>query len=153
MLPVGLEKRSGRTLVGRIPFFLQMDSNRWSDTATNTQGLVSPAWLQAHLEDPDLAVLDIRGEVAKSAIQPDGSQATQYVALQSDYVDGHIPGAVFVDWTREIAETDENGVPAQLLEPVDRLRTLFEEKGVGLRKRVVVYDSGTHVSKNGCAMN
>lgn len=61
-------------------------------------------------------------------------------------MDGHIPGAAFVDWVNEIAETDANGVPAQLLQPVDRLHVVFGEKGVGLRKRVVVYDSGTHVS-------
>lgn len=78
-------------------------------------------------------------------MQPDGSQATEYRALFSDYVDAHIPGAAFVDWTKDIAETDANGVPAQLLQPLDRLRTALEEKGVGLRKRVVVYDSGTHV--------
>lgn len=98
------------------------------------------------MDDPDLAILDIRGEVAKGPVQPDGSQATQYVALHGDYVDAHIPHAVFVDWVHEIAEEDGNGVPAQLLQPLDRLRTLFEEKGVGLRKRVVVYDQGTHVS-------
>lgn len=67
------------------------------------------------------------------------------MALHSDYVDAHIPGAAFVDWTKDIAEVDSNGVPAQLLLPLDRLRTALEEKGVGLRKRVVVYDSGTHL--------
>lgn len=43
-------------------------------TYTNAQGLVSPAWLEAHLDDPDLAILDIRGEVAKDLVQSDGSQ-------------------------------------------------------------------------------
>lgn len=143
----------------------------------NTQGLVSPAWLEAHLDDPDLAILDIRGEVAKGPVQADGSQvrlqvcvdrsddpptmaqspsdlcqATEYRALQSDYADGHIPGAAFVSWTTDIAEKDANGVPAQLLQPIDRLRSAMEQKGVGLRKRVVVYDSGTHVRVTGLVL-
>lgn len=48
---------------------------------TRTQGLISPAWLQAHLDDPDLAILDVRGEVAKGQVQPDGSQVGVCVCM------------------------------------------------------------------------
>jgi hypothetical protein len=43
------------------------------------QGLISPAWLETHLDDPDLAILDVRGEVAKGPVQQDGSQVGGWV--------------------------------------------------------------------------
>jgi thiosulfate/3-mercaptopyruvate sulfurtransferase len=55
-----------------------------------------------------------------------------------------IPGAAFVDWTKDIARTDEAGVKVQLL-PLEDFVPVMESKGVGLRKRVVVYDDGTHL--------
>jgi len=34
-------------------------------------------------------------------VEDDGSHLfTDYVGLRGDYVDGHIPGAVFVDWVK-----------------------------------------------------
>lgn len=49
-----------------------------------------------------------------------------------------------MDWTTDIAGTDENGVPVQLL-PRDELITSLEQHGISLKKRVVIYDSGTHL--------
>jgi thiosulfate/3-mercaptopyruvate sulfurtransferase len=111
-----------------------------NDTPT-LPGLVTTAWLAAHIDDEDLAILDVRGEVAKATVTEDGKQATEYKSLFGDYVDAHIPHAAFVDWTKDIACTDDAGVPVQLL-PLDDLRTTLESKGVGLRKRVVIYDGG-----------
>eukprot|EP00624_Nannochloropsis_granulata_P006676 evm.model.NODE_5049_length_5772_cov_33.805092.2 len=111
-----------------------------SNNAPTLPGLVNTAWLAEHIDDEDLAILDVRGEVAKAAVE-DGKQSTEYKALFGDYVDAHIPHAAFVDWTKDIAYTDDEGVPVQLLE-LDELRTTLESKGVGLRKRVVVYDGG-----------
>lgn len=112
-----------------------------SNDAPTLPGLVTTAWLNDHIDDEDLAILDVRGEVAKASVTEDGKQATEYKALFGDYVDAHIPHAAFVDWTKDIAYTDEAGVPVQLL-PLDDLRTALESKGVGLRKRVVIYDGG-----------
>jgi len=108
--------------------------------APTLPGLVTTAWLAEHIDDEDLAILDVRGEVAKATATEDGKQATEYKALFGDYVDAHIPEAAFVDWTKDIAYTHE-AVPVQLL-PLDDLRTALESKGVGLRKRVVIYDGG-----------
>ena len=122
-----------------------------STTSTHKQthtlpGLVSTDWLNHHLDDEDLSILDIRGEVAKAPVSQEGKQATDYLALHSEYVDGHIPNSVFVDWTKDIAHTQTDThthieVPVQLL-PLEELRTAMEEKGVGLRKRVIIYDNG-----------
>lgn len=108
-------------------------------------GLVTPAWLQTRIGNPETVILDIRGEVAKGAVDSETTyQQTTYRGLKGDYVDAHIPGAIFVDWTSDIAGPDENGVPVQLL-PRDALITSFEQHGVSLGKEVVVYDSGTHL--------
>lgn len=89
--------------------------------------LVTPEWVQSKMNDPNLSILDIRGEVKKAVVGQDGYQGTDYVALQSDYVDGHVPGAVFVDWTKDIAHTDENQVPVQLVDK-DTFITTMQEK-------------------------
>ena len=107
-------------------------------------GLVTPAWVQARLGDPNFSILDVRGEVRKLGVSSDGFEDHEYVGLQGDYVDGHIPGAVFVDWTKDIARTDSNGVKAQLVSEEDFIVTM-QEKGVNLSKKVVVYDNGNHL--------
>jgi thiosulfate/3-mercaptopyruvate sulfurtransferase len=43
---------------------------------------------------------DIRGEVKKEQAPGADFVATVYEGLHSDYLDAHIPGAVFVDWTK-----------------------------------------------------
>ena len=60
--------------------------------------LVSTDWLQDHLEDPDLRVVDIRGYVTTRPLEPGVEEAT-YRGAGDEYLAGHIPGAVFVDWT------------------------------------------------------
>lgn len=103
-------------------------------------GLVTTEWLADHVDDEDLAILDIRGEVSKAPVT-NGTQETEYIALKGDYVDAHIPNAAFVDWIEDIAYTDDAGVPVQIL-PLDDFRVCMESRGVGLRKRVVIYDNG-----------
>ena len=77
VLPVG---RSTDWLFDSIRFDsirfdpIRRRSSPSSHTHPYVQGLVCPAWLEAHLDDPDLSILDVRGEVAKGQVQPDGSQ-------------------------------------------------------------------------------
>ena len=52
-------------------------------------------------------VVDIRGKVL-----PPGSHP-RYLAKRADYEAGHVPGAVFVDWTRDIVDIADP-VPAQI---------------------------------------
>ncbi|CAM9718375.1 unnamed protein product [Chrysoparadoxa australica] len=98
---------------------------------------VTTEWLAEHLGDVKL--LDVRGVVLKE--QQGDLIKTEYAGLQGDYVDSHIPGAVFVDWTKDIAFTDMNGVRAQLCGREDFV-TAMEERGVSGDSKVVVYDNG-----------
>src|SRR5438046_9213020 len=90
------------------------------------QLLVSTAWLQEHLADPDLRIVDIRGHVSPASEPP-----PHYFNHHADYQKSHIPGAVFVDWVHEITDPDDPR-HAQIAKP-DRFAALMrsEERRVG----------------------
>ena len=83
-----------------------------------SQMLVTTAWLEQHLGDQDLIVLQI------------GRDRTQFDA-------GHIPGARFVRLD-EIVEQHTDSLNE--LPPVPDLRDTFEHLGIGNRTRVVLVD-------------
>ncbi len=88
--------------------------------------LVSTAWLDAHLRDPDLRVID-----ASWYLPEEGRDA------QAEYAAAHIPGARFFD-IDAIADT-RSGLPHMAPTPemfVSRMRAM----GIGDGHQVVVYD-------------
>ncbi len=95
--------------------------------------LVETAWLAEHLGDRRLAVVDIRG-----SIKPPTAPKPQYAAKRDAYLEAHIPGAVFVDWTEDIIEPTAP-VHMALAGPA-RFKTLMERLGIGDGTEVVVYD-------------
>lgn len=94
--------------------------------------LVSAARLASHLEDPDLVVVDMRW-------REDGSGRRLYER-------GHIPGAVFLDWTTDIVDADDD--TAFMLAPPRAFAAAMERAGIGDDSRVVAYadrfGSGPH---------
>ncbi|HRA49365.1 MAG TPA: rhodanese-like domain-containing protein, partial [Thermomicrobiales bacterium] len=78
--------------------------------------LVSTEWLQQHLGMDNLTVVDIRGFVKSRPVGTSGQQVADYLPATDDYLAGHIPGAVFVDWTTDITDPNDP-VPAQLAPP------------------------------------
>lgn len=58
--------------------------------ATETQPLVSTAWLAEHADDPDVVVLQVDGEASR-------------------YFDGHVPGALLVCWLDDLHAPVERG--------------------------------------------
>lgn len=59
--------------------------------------------------------MDIRGRVVKHREEGSDFFSTVYVGMRSEYLDAHIPGAVFVDWTKV-------GTIAEFFPVVKRLR-------------------------------
>jgi thiosulfate/3-mercaptopyruvate sulfurtransferase len=101
---------------------------------------VSTDWLATHLADaqgPAPRVVDIRGKVLPPGTKP------RYLAKRADYDAAHIPGAVFVDWTRDIVDPDDP-VPMQVALPA-AFATKMAEIGVGDDTLVVVYDDYDHI--------
>jgi thiosulfate/3-mercaptopyruvate sulfurtransferase len=103
----------------------------------NFDPLAQTEWLAEHLDDPDLRVVDIRGYVKKRDLG-NGRQEAEYLAARDEYEEAHVPGAVYVDWTRDITDPDDT-VPAQVAPP-DRFAALMGSLGIGDGTHVVVYD-------------
>ncbi len=95
--------------------------------------LVGTTWLQEHLNDANLRIVDIRGHVL-----PASQPLPHYFNHETDYTKSHIPGAVFVDWVNEITDP---GDPrhAQIAQP-ERYTKVMERIGVGDDTLVVAYD-------------
>ncbi len=99
--------------------------------------LVSTDWLAGNLGTPGLCVVDIRGKV-----QPPGSKP-RYLPKRQDYEAAHVPGAVFVDWTRDIVDPLDP-VPVQVAKP-DAFAAKMGELGIGDHTLVVAYDDYDHI--------
>lgn len=105
-------------------------------------GLVSPEWLLDHLDDKGIRVVDIRGYV-RTELLGGGRQTATYEAARKEYDSGHIPGAVFIDWTADIIDPDDP-VKAQVARP-ERFAECMERSGIGNDTDVVVVDhTGGH---------
>ncbi|MGC4085988.1 MAG: sulfurtransferase [Vicinamibacterales bacterium] len=106
--------------------------------------LVSTEWLEEHMLEPTVRVVDIRGYVKTvDAGTGDGQQKSTYVGARDEYNLAHIPGAVFVDWTADITDPDDP-VPAQIALP-ERFAAAMEAIGIGDESDVVVVDhTGGH---------
>ncbi len=103
----------------------------------NFDPLVQTAWLHKHLQDADVRVVDIRGYVKKEDLGG-GRQKAEYLPAREEYDEAHVPGAVFVDWTRDIVDPDDP-VPAQVAPP-ERFAALMGSLGIGGDTHVIVYD-------------
>jgi thiosulfate/3-mercaptopyruvate sulfurtransferase len=99
--------------------------------------LVNTDWLAAHLRDPDICVIDTRGYVTTKLVEP-GVEEASYRGARDEYVAGHVPGATYVDWTRDTVDPNDP-VPAQIA-PADRFARVMGERGVGDATRVVAVD-------------
>ncbi len=99
--------------------------------------LATTDWLAEHLNDPEVRIVDIRGYVRKTDLGG-GRQRAEYVGAREEYDEAHIPGAVYVDWTRDITDP-EDPVPAQIAPP-ENFAELMGSLGVGDDTHVVVYD-------------
>jgi thiosulfate/3-mercaptopyruvate sulfurtransferase len=84
-------------------------------------------WLADHLTAPDVVVVDGTWHLPTS-----GRDA------RSEYLDGHIPGAVFFDIDR-IADT-ASGLPHMLPRP-EAFSSAVRKLGIGDGQRIVVYDA------------
>lgn len=106
--------------------------------------LVTVGWLEEHLGDPAIRVVDIRGYVRSEALGG-GRQRATYAGAPEEYAAGHIPGAVFIDWTKDIVDPDAP-VKAQIAPP-ERFGACMAAIGIGDDTAVVVADhSGGHLA-------
>jgi len=105
-------------------------------SAAETQPLVGVQWLNSHLTDSKVVVLDIR-----SAIDGSTSEA---------FAQGHIPNAVHSDYDKGGWRVERNGVPF-MVPSTSELEKLIGELGIDEDSHVVVVPAGVSVSDFGAA--
>lgn len=93
--------------------------------------LVDLAWLQVHLDDPDVAVVDCRYTLG----DPE--------AGERGFLEGHIPGAAFLsvsaDLSGKVRDGGIDGGRAPIPAPRD-FEASARRAGIGTRSKVVAYD-------------
>ena len=99
--------------------------------------LVETTWLAEHLNDPHLRIVDMRGYVRTG--EHDGRQDAVYVGARDEYNQGHIPGAIYIDWSSDIVDHDD-AVEAQIA-PADKFAELMGRLGIGDQHLVIAYDA------------
>lgn len=99
--------------------------------------LVDTAWLAAHLDAPDLRIVDC--SVVRQD-KPDGTYA--FVSGRPAWEQGHIPGSIFVDVPGELS--DPKAATSLMMPPLADFVRSMAHKGIGDDTRVVLYDNSNH---------
>ena len=95
------------------------------------RGVAERGWILAHLDDPEVVLLDTRTPAEFSGADRRAARG------------GHIPGAVNVDWTLTM-DPDRH----RALRPADELRALYAQAGVDPDAEVVAYCQTHHRSSH-----
>jgi thiosulfate/3-mercaptopyruvate sulfurtransferase len=98
--------------------------------------LITTDWLAAHLNDPKLRIIDIRGHVL-----PASAPLPHYYNHRADYEKAHLPGAVFIDWVHEITNPDDPR-HAKIAKP-SRFAEAMARAGISDDTQVIVYDDAS----------
>jgi len=98
-------------------------------TGAKAPALVSTEWLATHVEDPGLRVADVRWYLPHL-----GKRGGE------EYAQGHIPGAVFVDLERDLANPAGSGPGRHPLPSAPNFQEAMARAGVGPQTHVVAYD-------------
>lgn len=99
----------------------------------DTSPLVSTAWLAAHLDEPDVRIVDVRWRSRYENGR--GVSFDDY----DGYLAGHIPGAVFAGIVGDLSDKSHS-VP-DMLAPAPRFSEAMGRLGIGDGTLVVAYDN------------
>jgi thiosulfate/3-mercaptopyruvate sulfurtransferase len=104
---------------------------------------VSSSWLEGHLEDPAVAILDVR-----AGFRPQPPGPSDFFSMHDRYVEAHIPGAHYLHMVNDLSDPD-GAFPFTALaasQVHDRLGTL----GISNDQTLVIYGSDMHVVTHRC---
>jgi len=121
-------------LIIRIVQVLTISALAVCSSAYSMDSLVTVEWLQEHLNDPDLVVLD-----ATVQIEFDENGALLVSSGREGFEQGHIPTADFADLTSDLVDIS-SPYPYAIPEP-EKFAAAMSVLGVGDDTRVVLYDS------------
>ncbi|MGB3512440.1 MAG: sulfurtransferase [Microcoleaceae cyanobacterium] len=96
---------------------------------TNTNLLVSPQWLADHLNDSNIIIIDCRFSLAEPELG------------HKQYLEGHIPGAFYLDLNRDLSSTVEKHGGRHPLPKIKEIAQKLAAMGVKLEETLIVaYD-------------
>jgi len=98
-----------------------------------TRPLVSTAWLEDHLGDPQLRIFDTTTHLDNT---PSGLRSR---SGRSDYELAHVPGAGFLDIRSDLSDT--SSVLAYTRPPVAQMERVLSRSGVSHESHVVLYSN------------
>ncbi len=90
--------------------------------------LITPGQLLPHLDDPDWVVVDCSFDLVDKSLG------------ESDYLQGHIPGAVYADLERDLSARPDGKNGRHPLPPPVELARVFSRLGIDNQAMVVAYD-------------
>ena len=102
-------------------------------TFTYPQHLVETAWLEAHLNDPDLRILDCTVLFATEA------NGVRVESGRDAWTKGHIPGSGFADLMQDLS--DQSSALPFMMPPAAQFAEAMFRYGVGEGTHVVLYDA------------
>ncbi|VEA72545.1 3-mercaptopyruvate sulfurtransferase [Serratia rubidaea] len=100
----------------------------------NSPFLVTPQWLEQHLHDADLVLVDVR-------MSPPG--LTPKKDMQAEFERGHLPGAVYFD-IDDVA--DKHSALPHMLPDAAAFGRAAGELGISENSTLVFYDEGNQFS-------
>jgi thiosulfate/3-mercaptopyruvate sulfurtransferase len=90
--------------------------------------IITPEELLPHLDDADWVVVDCSFELVDKKLG------------ESDYLQGHVPGAVYADLERDLSARPDGRNGRHPLPPPDDLAEVLSRLGIDNQKMVVAYD-------------
>ena len=116
-----------------------MDSGaNMSESINNQRYLVDTAWLQEHLKDADLRILDCTVYLP-NYFEESAQEKVEIVPGLQDYQRSHIPGSVYVDLVGDLTDKSNQ----RLMFPMPsaaQFAKVMSRLGVGDGTRVILYD-------------
>lgn len=100
----------------------------------NSPFLVTPQWLEKHINDNDLVVVDVRMSPVGLVPKKD---------MLAEFANGHIPGAVYFD-IDEVA--DKNTTLPHMLPTAEEFSVAAGQLGISENSTLVFYDDGNQFS-------
>ena len=104
----------------------------------NAQHLIETDWLESHLDDPDLRILDCTVYLPNYFDESAG-EGVEIISGRAHWEQGHIPGSVHADVTTDLRDPDNTRFMFPM-PSASRFSDAMSRLGVGDGDRIILYD-------------
>tara|TARA_Y100000768_G_scaffold386371_1_gene374630 strand:+ start:3619 stop:4488 length:870 start_codon:yes stop_codon:yes gene_type:complete len=104
---------------------------------------VSADWLEEHLTDPAVAIIDVR-----AGFQPQPPGPSDFYSMRSEYLQDHIPGAHYLHMVDDLSDP-VGSFPFTAL-AATKIHELLGKMGISNDQTLVIYGSDIHVVTHRC---